>query len=62
MQGTASNRRDTPGQRTARRKPSVLVRVLIAILIVLAVGGISFLIGYVIGLQLGMLEPWHLLT
>lgn len=59
MQGTADKRRPAPRAQTARRKPKprLLVRVLIAVLIVLAVGGISFLIGYVVGLHLGLLVP-----
>lgn len=55
MQGTASQKRGA--SRGGRRKPSTLVRVLVGLLIVIAVGGASFLIGYLIGLQLGLLAP-----
>jgi len=52
---THSTRRPVrPKKAKATRRPSLLVRILIAILIVLAVGAVSFLIGYVIGLQLGV--------
>ncbi len=56
MQGTATDKRGATKQ-GGRRKPSLTVRVLIAILIVIAVGAISFGIGYVIGLQLGVAVP-----
>jgi hypothetical protein len=53
-QGTSSRPKKQQGRARAARRPSLLVRFLIGVLVVLAVGGISFLIGYLIGLNLGV--------
>jgi hypothetical protein len=50
-----SRSRKTPRREKPVRRASLLVRILVGLLIVLVVGGVSFLIGYLIGLQLGVL-------
>lgn len=49
---SASNRRR---ERTPRRRPNLLVRIIVGLLIVLAVGAIAFLVGYLIGLKIAVL-------
>jgi len=44
-----------PRREKPSRRASLPVRILIGLLIVLVVGGVSFAIGYLIGLQLGNL-------
>jgi hypothetical protein len=55
--GTSRSKKQPRRSQNGRRR-SVLVRVLIGLLIVLVVGGLSFLIGYLIGLQLGVVVPF----
>lgn len=51
--GRESSSRQVVKRPGAARRPSLLVRVLVVLLIVVAVGAVSFLVGYLIGLQLG---------
>ena len=46
---------DRTRERTPRRRSNLLVRIVVGLLIVLAVGAIAFLIGYLIGLKIAVL-------
>jgi hypothetical protein len=55
--GTSRSKKQPRRPKNGRRQ-SLLVRILIGLLVVLVVGGLSFLIGYLIGLQLGVVVPF----